>query len=120
MANKSKTTPEEAVEECIPWLEKGALPMRIEADALKNLRDEHLEQFKKVWDSVNWDDDKCRVNELAEYIGIFARFFAETAPNSPKRVDWPTLKSARDLVSERCDRNRPEVRFKYCPGPSAS
>lgn len=118
MANKNTTTPEEAVDQCIPWLKKGALPITIEPGAVNKLRAEHLEQFKKVWDEINWEAHKGKVTDLAEHIGMIARLLAEVPYRPLKVVDWPTLEAARDVVSKRCDGDWPAVKFKYCPGPS--
>ncbi len=129
---KKNPTPDKAIDECFESLKAGARPRGVHLAGLEALRKQHSPIFEHELKKpgADWDRDKKMVKRMSEYIGIFARFFAET--DGSKEVRWEHLEPARDIVASACPallktiatrankvgRSLPHIMFKYCPGPS--
>lgn len=130
---KKNPTPDQAIDECFKSLKEGAKPRKVDSGALDTLRKEHWPIFKAQLSKpgADWDRDKELVKRMSWYIGVFAKFFAETGGSKP--VLWDHLKPARDFVAQCCPallrttavraskvgRPLPHILYKYCPGGKA-
>jgi hypothetical protein len=95
-------TPDEAINECFDELKFGARPRPITQEGLFELRRLHWPIFEERFahDPNAWQRDGPMVRRMSRYIGVFARFFAETG--GTWRISIPELLQALAIVRVRC------------------